>query len=87
MPRLPEMELRNADISREASRDINYLMQMRKEIPGHSTRSNKTQTKNNPSYGSSKIVKNKQFLPIGLTQNLKHTVGTLHFSFFIYQNT
>ena len=46
------MELRNADISREASRDINSIMQMSKEDPEHSTWSNTKQTKNNPSYGS-----------------------------------
>ena len=49
MPRCPEVVLRNADISREASRDINKIMQMSKEDPERSTRSNTTQSKNNPS--------------------------------------
>ena len=31
MPRFPEVELHNADISREASRDINKIMQMSKK--------------------------------------------------------
>ena len=38
------MESHNADISREASRDINLIMQMSKKDPEHSTRSNTVQT-------------------------------------------
>ena len=46
-----------------------YMTSIKKEDPVRVMRSDTHKTKHNPSHGSSKIVKNKQFLLMGLLTN------------------